>query len=50
MQAGGDVDGLAGRLRAGTGGNPLFVRMLVDRGPAAVDEACAAFPSCGTWS
>jgi len=28
----GDVTGLAGRLSARTGGNPLFVRMLVERG------------------
>ncbi len=25
-------------LRAGTGGNPLFVRMLVERGLSALDE------------
>jgi predicted ATPase len=31
----GDVDELADRLRAGTGGNPLFVRMLVERGASA---------------
>jgi DNA-binding CsgD family transcriptional regulator len=42
--AGGDVDGLAGRLRAGTGGNPLFVRMLVERGPGAVDDGLRGFP------
>jgi DNA-binding CsgD family transcriptional regulator len=44
MQAGGDVDGLAGRLRAGTGGNPLFVRLLVERGPAAVEGGLRGFP------
>jgi hypothetical protein len=44
MQAPGDVDGLAGRLRAGTGGNPLFVRMLVERGPTTVDSGLRGFP------
>jgi DNA-binding CsgD family transcriptional regulator len=44
MRPGGDVDELAGRLRAGTGGNPLFVRMVVERGPAAVDEGLRGFP------
>jgi DNA-binding CsgD family transcriptional regulator len=35
----GDVDHLAGRLWAGTGGNPLFVRMMAEREtPAASDE------------
>ena len=35
----GDVDHLADRLWAGTGGNPLFVRMMAERGtPAASDE------------
>src|SRR5579863_1965175 len=43
-QAGGDVDELAGRLRAGTAGNPLFVRMLVDRGPGAVAAGLRGFP------
>jgi DNA-binding CsgD family transcriptional regulator len=44
LQTGGDVDQLADRLRAGTGGNPLFVRMLVERGPAALEEGLRGFP------
>jgi len=43
-EADGDVDGLADRLRAGTGGNPLFVRMLVERDPAALGEGLREFP------
>jgi hypothetical protein len=43
-ETGGDVDTLAGRLRAGTGGNPLFVRMLVERGPSAAVEGLTGFP------
>jgi hypothetical protein len=39
-----DVDQLADRLRAGTGGNPLFVRMLVERGPAAVEAGLRGCP------
>jgi DNA-binding CsgD family transcriptional regulator len=38
------VDELAGRLLAGTGGNPLFVRLLVERGPAALEEGLRGFP------
>jgi DNA-binding CsgD family transcriptional regulator len=35
LGAGGDVDALAGRLHARTGGNPLFVRMLMEHDAAA---------------
>ncbi len=41
---GADPDRLADRLLARTGGNPLFVRMLVERGPAALDEGLRGFP------
>lgn len=44
LGSGGDVDGLAARLLARTGGNPLFVRMLVERGAAAADDALQHFP------
>ena len=44
LRPGGDVDRLADRLQAGTGGNPLFVRMLVERGPAALEEGLRGFP------
>jgi DNA-binding CsgD family transcriptional regulator len=44
VEAGPDADPLAGRLRAATGGNPLFVRMLVERGPSAADDGLAGFP------
>ena len=44
LGTGGDVDGLADRLWAGSGGNPLFVRMLVERGPSAVEEGLRGFP------
>ena len=44
VEADGDVDALAERLRAGTGGNPLFVRMLVERGPSALGEGLREFP------
>ena len=44
VKADGDVDALADRLRAGTGGNPLFVRMLVERGPSALGEGFREFP------
>ena len=44
VEADGDVDALADRLRAGTGGNPLFVRMLVERGPSALGEGLRGFP------
>jgi DNA-binding CsgD family transcriptional regulator len=40
----GDVDGLADRLWAGTGGNPLFVRMIVERGASALDDGLSGFP------
>jgi DNA-binding CsgD family transcriptional regulator len=40
----GDVDGLAGRLWTGTGGNPLFVRMLVERDAAAIGDGLSGFP------
>ncbi|HEY2522921.1 MAG TPA: AAA family ATPase [Streptosporangiaceae bacterium] len=44
LNTGGDVDGLADRLAASTGGNPLFVRMLLERGPAALDQGLRGFP------
>jgi DNA-binding NarL/FixJ family response regulator len=44
LETGGDVDALAGRLRAGTGGNPLFVRLLIERGTSALDEGLTGFP------
>ena len=44
LGADGDVDRLADRLRARTGGNPLFVRMLVERGTAAADDGLRVFP------
>jgi len=44
MDTDGDVDRLADWLRAGTGGNPLYVRMVVDRGPAALDEGVSGYP------
>ena len=44
LETGGDVDRLADRLRAGTGGNPLFVRMLVERGVSASDNGLSGFP------
>ena len=39
-----DVDGQAGRLWAGTGGNPLFVRMIVERDASATDDGLSGFP------
>ena len=44
VEAGADVDALAGRLRAGTGGNPLFVRMLVEHGLSTAGEGLTGFP------
>ena len=44
VEAGADVDALAGWLRAGTGGNPLFVRMLVEHGLSAAGEELTGFP------
>jgi DNA-binding CsgD family transcriptional regulator/tetratricopeptide (TPR) repeat protein len=40
----GDVDHLAGRLWAGTGGNPLFVRMIAERGTLAVGDEPSGTP------
>jgi DNA-binding CsgD family transcriptional regulator len=40
----GDVDGLADRLWTGTGGNPLFVRMIMERGTSAIDDGLSDFP------
>src|SRR5215469_12089827 len=40
----GDVDRLADRLWAGTGGNPLFMRMIVERGSSAIDDGLSGFP------
>jgi hypothetical protein len=40
----GDVDELAGRLRARTGGSPLFVRMIVERGASGIDRGLSGFP------
>ncbi len=48
LETGADVDGLAGRLWAGSGGNPLFVRMLVERGQVADDDP-RGFPNFGSW-
>jgi hypothetical protein len=44
LKTGGDIDGIAGRLQAATGGNPLFVRMLAERGTSAVDDGLTGFP------
>ena len=44
LEADGDVDSIAGRLQAATGGNPLFVRMLAERGTSAVDDGLTGFP------
>ncbi|HEU5355944.1 MAG TPA: AAA family ATPase [Actinocrinis sp.] len=41
---GGEADELAAWLLARTGGNPLFVRMLVERGAAAADDGLRDFP------
>ncbi|HEU5391820.1 MAG TPA: AAA family ATPase [Streptosporangiaceae bacterium] len=35
---------LAGRLAERTGGNPLFVRMIVERGVAGIDHGLAGYP------
>src|SRR5262249_4300729 len=43
-QTAGDVDKLADRLRSGTGGNPLFVRMFVERGVSAADDGLSGLP------
>ena len=40
----GDVDYLAGRLWAGTGGNPLFVRMIAERGTLAASDELSGTP------
>ncbi|HEY2239068.1 MAG TPA: AAA family ATPase [Streptosporangiaceae bacterium] len=42
--AGGDPDELAARLHARTGGNPLLVRMLIERGPSTLDQGLQGFP------
>ena len=39
-----DVPGLACLLLARTGGNPLFVRLLVERGVAGADRGLSEFP------
>jgi DNA-binding CsgD family transcriptional regulator len=44
LGTGGDVDEAAGELRARTGGNPLFVRMLVERGAFAAGDDLRDFP------
>jgi len=36
--------GTAGRLAERTGGNPLFVRMIVERGVAGIDHGLAGYP------
>src|SRR5690349_13590121 len=36
--------GTAGRLAARPGGNPLFVRMIVERGVAGIDPGLAGYP------
>jgi DNA-binding CsgD family transcriptional regulator/tetratricopeptide (TPR) repeat protein len=38
------ADGDAGRLAERTGGNPLFVRMIVERGVAGIDHGLAGYP------
>jgi len=44
LETAGDLDLLADRLWMGTGGNPLFVRMLVERGASAIDDGLSGFP------
>jgi DNA-binding CsgD family transcriptional regulator len=44
LETGREVDTLADRLRAASGGNPLFVRLLVERGTSATDEGLSGFP------
>jgi DNA-binding CsgD family transcriptional regulator len=44
LETAGDVDRLADRLRAGTGGNPLFVRMLIEGGVSASDGGLSGLP------
>jgi DNA-binding CsgD family transcriptional regulator/tetratricopeptide (TPR) repeat protein len=40
----GDVTALADRLRTRTGGNPLFVRMLLERDTSGADPSLRGFP------
>jgi DNA-binding CsgD family transcriptional regulator len=40
----GDPQELADRVLTRTGGNPLFVRLLVERGAAGIDQGLAEFP------
>jgi DNA-binding CsgD family transcriptional regulator len=42
--ADGYTDRLAGRLAERTGGNPLFVRMIVERGVTGIDHGLAGYP------
>ena len=44
LETDGDPQELAGRLLARTGGNPLFVRLLVERGAAGIDHGLSEFP------
>jgi DNA-binding CsgD family transcriptional regulator len=44
LEADGDAQELADRLLARTGGNPLFVRLLVERGVAGMDHELSEFP------
>jgi DNA-binding CsgD family transcriptional regulator len=44
LETTGDMDGLADQLWARTGGNPLFVRMLVEHGAPASDGGLSGFP------
>jgi hypothetical protein len=44
LEADGDVDQLASRLRSATGGNPLFLRMLTERGTSLIDAGLSEFP------
>src|SRR5215471_7764008 len=44
LKTDGDVDSMADRVQAATGGNPLFVRMLAERGPSAADDRLTGFP------
>jgi DNA-binding CsgD family transcriptional regulator len=44
LEADGDPRELSDRVLARTGGNPLFVRLLVERGTAGIDNGLAEFP------
>jgi DNA-binding CsgD family transcriptional regulator/tetratricopeptide (TPR) repeat protein len=44
VRADGDTGRLAGRLAERTGGNPLFVRMIVERGVAGIEHGLGEYP------